>query len=180
MALEIASRKFDGQPLIVDGTDRFKRDVMTLAGKYKFDVRFSDPAMERARVAADIAKSAKPKRIEFTSHQREEGTGMEVVDADTASPLNTWVALRNAHLGKVQDLLPHRLWKPTDAGSCIYQGKRKVEGGQEILLLRKGTEMLVMPASAQVVAKVSRLRIGQNVKLDPRGRFVSANEIERD
>jgi len=180
MALEIASRKFDGQPLVVEGTDQFKQDVAALARKYKFDVRFADPEMESARVAADIAKSAKLKRIEFTSLQREEGTGMEVVDADTASPLSTWVASRNAHLGKVQNILPHRLWKPTDAGSCIYQGKRKVEGGQEILLLQKGTEMLVMPASAQVVAKISRLRIGQAVKLDPRGRFVSANEIERE
>jgi len=177
MALEIAYRKFDGQPLIVDGTDRFKRDVMTLARKYKFDVRFADPVMESARVAPHLVRRAEPKKPEFPASPPEDRAGVAL---GTATPLDGWIASRNAHLGKVQDILPHRLWTSTDAGRCTYQGRRKVDGGQEILLLRKGTEMLVMPASSRVVAKVSRLRIGQTVKLDQRGRFVSANDILMD
>ena len=44
--------------------------------------------------------------------------------------------------------------------------------GSEVLLLKRGDEMLVKPAGPRVVAKASRWRIGASVTLDARGRFL--------
>ena len=63
-----------------------------------------------------------------------------------------------------------------DAGPAIYQGRRKMADGTEVLLLKRGDEMLVRPASANVVAKASRWRIGRQVTLDARGRFVGVSK----
>jgi hypothetical protein len=52
LALDLASKRFTGQPLIVEGQDQFKKDVARLAGIYNINVRFADPAMEQARQAA--------------------------------------------------------------------------------------------------------------------------------
>lgn len=49
VALELASKHFDGQPLIVEGTDEFRQEVAQLAGMHGFKVRFADPAMEQVR-----------------------------------------------------------------------------------------------------------------------------------
>ena len=48
-----------------------------------------------------------------------------------------------------------------------------MEDGTEVLLLKRGDEMLVKPSTANVVAKASRWPIGTPVKLDARGRFIS-------
>ncbi|HEP8823954.1 TPA: relaxase/mobilization nuclease domain-containing protein [Pseudomonas aeruginosa] len=48
-ALELASKRFEGQALIVEGTDEFRLEVAQLAGMHGLKVTFTDPAMERMR-----------------------------------------------------------------------------------------------------------------------------------
>ena len=67
----------------------------------------------------------------------------------------------------------------TDAGNAIYQGRRKMMDGSEVLLLKKGNDMLVKPCSSRVVAKASRWKIGRSVFIDRQGRFIGkSKEIE--
>ncbi|EJC4687188.1 relaxase/mobilization nuclease domain-containing protein [Salmonella enterica] len=49
VALELASKRFQGQALIVEGTDEFRLEVAQLAGMHGLKVTFTDPAMERMR-----------------------------------------------------------------------------------------------------------------------------------
>jgi len=49
VALALASERFDGHPLIVEGTDQFKRDVAQLAGIHRLNVTFIDFSMEKIR-----------------------------------------------------------------------------------------------------------------------------------
>ncbi|EEE2912089.1 relaxase/mobilization nuclease domain-containing protein [Salmonella enterica subsp. enterica serovar Uganda] len=49
VALELASKRFEGQTLIVEGTDEFRLEVAQLAGMHGLKVTFTDPAMEQMR-----------------------------------------------------------------------------------------------------------------------------------
>ena len=47
-----------------------------------------------------------------------------------------------------------------------------MQDGSEVLLLKRGEEMLVKDASPAVAAKASKWKIGRRVQLDARGRFI--------
>lgn len=47
VALELASKRFEGQALIVEGTDEFRLEVAQLAGMHGLKVTFTAPAMEQ-------------------------------------------------------------------------------------------------------------------------------------
>ena len=49
VALELASKRFEGETPIVEGTDEFRLEVAQLAGMHGLKVTFTDPAMERMR-----------------------------------------------------------------------------------------------------------------------------------
>lgn len=49
VALELASKRFEGQALIVEGTDEFRLEVAQLAGMHGLKVTFTDPSMEQMR-----------------------------------------------------------------------------------------------------------------------------------
>ncbi|WP_051621933.1 TraI/MobA(P) family conjugative relaxase [Acidocella facilis] len=51
VALSLAAERFKGQPLDVQGSDQFRKDVARLAGMHGVKVRFSDPSLEIARQA---------------------------------------------------------------------------------------------------------------------------------
>lgn len=48
-ALELAAKRFNGQALIVEGSEDFKKEVARLANIRSVNVRFADPAMEKIR-----------------------------------------------------------------------------------------------------------------------------------
>lgn len=52
IALELASKRFTGKALVVEGHASFKEEVARLAGAQGLQVRFSDPGMEKTRQAA--------------------------------------------------------------------------------------------------------------------------------
>lgn len=54
-----------------------------------------------------------------------------------------------------------------------------MEDGSEVLLLKRGNEMLVKPSGPRVVAKASKWKVGRVVELDARGRFIDkSNSVE--
>lgn len=262
VALELAAARFDGQPLIVEGSQSFREEVARLAAMHKVNVRFADPAMEQARQQAMAEKEANASaaystlvehgaapyehrpggRSSYFATLEDAGgtrttlwgvdldraiaasgaqigdrvalnvTAMEPVTlpngeeatrnrwevkvapkekpqpqerpqtkqkADTLphSPLvDKWIEKRNDARDKISSIDYTRLWTTSDAGPAIYQGRRRLEDGSEILLLKRGNEMLVKPAGPRVVAKLSKVRIGTTVKLDARGRFINYSQ----
>lgn len=89
--------------------------------------------------------------------------------------LAQWIKKRNEQRDKISSIDYHRVWNPADAGKASYQGRRKMEDGTEVLLLKRGDELLVKPSGPRVVAKASKWKLGQTVQLDARGRFTERN-----
>ncbi|WP_227654422.1 TraI/MobA(P) family conjugative relaxase [Klebsiella pneumoniae] len=70
VALELASKRFEGQALIVEGTDEFRLEVAELAGMHGLKVTFTDPAMEQMRrETAEHKEMEKAFRIKTYSHR---------------------------------------------------------------------------------------------------------------
>lgn len=155
VALSLAGARFPGQALIVEGTKEFKAHVATLAGQHGLDVAFSDVELEKVRKSALRLKNA----TQESAH----------------AAVTNWIEGRNKLRSKISDIDYTRPWVPSDAGQAEYRGRRKMEDGSEVLLLRKGGEILVKPSTPAVVAKASRIRIGQAVTLDARGRITDTS-----
>lgn len=161
LALSLASDRFAGQALVIDGTDAFKAAVIEAATVPGVDVRFADPVMEQARQAAvarvhpELAKDRVPDR----------------------APSVAYVEQRNALRGRIHDIPPHRLWAPTDAGPTEYAGRRRFADGSEAVLLRDAGGIAVMPVTWRQAAKASRWTPGQLVVTDDRGRFVDPARV---
>ncbi len=173
MALEVASKKFDGQPLIVEGSEQFRRDVAILAGRYGYNVCFADPAIEGLRVQEISYKDSQQEvggPFKDTSTSRGESKNIEENQDDV---IQKWLTNRNQIRDKLSSVQYHRLWLPADAGRVNYAGRRALDDGSEVLLFERGGETLVKPSSPRVVAKASKWRIGRPVEIDARGRIAS-------
>jgi hypothetical protein len=218
VALELASKRFEGQALIVEGTAEFRQEVAQLAGMHGLNVRFVDPAMEQARQATAEAKAmemewqaeikgqgqtpkGKASAAKSSANQPEKRTEIDDMEAAWKAEINqpnrtpierlktgqgdqtkapvygdlvaeNWINERNKKRDKISSIDYHRLWAPSDAGKATYQGRRRMDDGSEVLLLKRGDEMLVKPSGPRVVAKASKFKLGQSVQLDARGRFI--------
>lgn len=222
VALELASKRFEGQALIVEGTAEFRQEVAKLAGMHGLNVRFVDPMMEQARQTAAEAKAmemafqaeikgrgqapkGKANPVNPSANQPEKRTDAEKMEAAWQAEINPtnrtpnertkagqgdqpgapvsadlaaskWIEERNEKRDKISSIDYHRLWTSADAGKAIYQGRRRMDDGSEVLLLKRGDEMLVKPSGPRVVAKASKFKLGQSVKLDARGRFIDGEK----
>lgn len=254
VALELSSKRFEGQPLIVEGTPEFREEVARLAGLHKLNVSFADPAMEEMRLQgvgqreddsrnqvgrfdtlvehgnAPYQHKDGNRRSYFVTLQADNGAektvwGVDLEraveasgatvgdlvsldhvdaapvdlpqggkamrnqwqmtvapkekaerDADSSESVHKFVHKRNEQRDKISSIDYHRVWTPEDAGKATYQGRRKMEDGTEVLLLKRGDEMLVKESGPRVVAKASKFKLGQSVQLDARGRFVDGSK----
>lgn len=167
VALTLAAERFEGQALDVRGTEQFRRDVAELAALHKIRVTFADPAMEARRQAA-MPAALPPAALHPAERPQAPPQSGEAV-----SPvILQWIDKRNSDRGKISSICYNRIWTSADAGAAIYQGRRRMTDGSEVLLLQRGTDMLVKPAGPRVVAKASRWRVGQAILVDARGRFI--------
>lgn len=156
VAIELASKRFKGQSLIVEGTEDFRREIAQLAGMHNLKVQFTDPIMEQSRLEVIANK----------------GKQLSIV-------MEQWIAERNKNDGKVSLFNHHRVWQGSDAGVTSYTGRRRMKDGSEVLLLKRGNEILVKPASAGDLMKAAKWKLGRLVQLDERGSFIlKNNEIE--
>lgn len=180
VALELASQKFEGQALIVEGSAAFRQEVAMLAGLHKLNVRFADPAMEQTRQAVDEARGDETERLTEIKRQ----TAQEKPVAPIGPPggmvasgaVANWIEARNKKRDNISSIAYHRPWMSTDVGKMTYQGRRRMDDGTEVLLLKRGDEILVKPSGARVVAKAAKWKLGRPVRLDARGRFVDQGE----
>ncbi len=79
------------------------------------------------------------------------------------TPVEQYVAERNATRLRVSGLEPHRPFEPVD-GPLTYAGRRVVDG-QPLALLRSGDEILVMEVHPDQQARISRFRTGQTIEV---------------
>lgn len=161
LALSLAADKYAGQPLEVRGSNAFKAAIIEVAAIEGFAVTFADKDMEQARQKAVQIREGEQERT-----------------AAGISAAQNYANNRNAMRGKVDDVPPHRLWQPTDAGPAEYAGRRRFADGTEAVLLKIGAEVAVMPVTGNQAAKASKWTVGDLVVTDNRGRFKDTGRKE--
>lgn len=174
VALTLAAEKFAGQSLIVEGTDAFKADVARLAGLHQIKVTFQGVGMEAVRqtAAAEAATPTRPAQTAGVVAPKEVAQGPQKGAEKPTDAVTAWIDKRNSDRDKISSIDYHRKWEGKDAGAATYQGRRRMDDGSEVLLLQRGEEILVKPASSAVVAKASKWKVGRAVQLDTRGRLI--------
>ena len=158
LALSLAAQRYAGQALIVNGSAAFKAHVASVAAQRGLAVQFADPSLEALRT-----KGRQP----VAAPEERGSTGGEV-----SNGIETFVAERNRQRELTGTIVHHVAFKPADAGSFAYRGRRQLPTGGEAVLLQRGETMYVMRVTAAQAAKASTLRVGQSVETDARGRFV--------
>ncbi len=164
LALSLAADRFGDRPLVVDGTDDFKRQLAQLAAVEGMAVTFADPAMEAER-KRQVATAQQRPALQPSQPTLTRGR------AEDRPEITAFIESRNEAGRKVTEIPPHRAWTPTDSGDAVYTGRRQIAGGIEAVLLDRDGETLVKVVSAAQAAKASTWRVGDTVRTDDRGRF---------
>ncbi len=152
LAVALASDRFEGQDLVVEGTDAFKAAVVEAAAIPGLDVTFADPALEAARQAKIAERQIRP-----------------AVEPEAAR----YVRERNEVRAKVEGVKPHRLWHSTDASEVTYRGRRQFEDGTGALLWEKEGEVLVQAVSAAQARRAHYFTMDAAFEVDRSGRASS-------
>jgi len=159
MALRLASRRFPGQSIVVDGPEEFTRQVRDAA--------------QLSNIPIVTRREAQQGKV--LKQHKSLTKGM----APPSSGVIAWIADRNRMRERISDIYYHRLWVPADAGEVIYRGRRHA-GDTEVVLLEHGREMLVMPVTHAQAAKASTWQLGKVVLIDDRQRFRERSGQRRD
>jgi cellobiose-specific phosphotransferase system component IIA len=157
LALTLATERFQNQPLDVQGSLDFKRQLVQLAAQHQMALTFKDKALEQER--QHLIQQG-------TMHAR--GSSM-VTDESIPPALQAYITQRNLVRERVQHLKPHRAWSAQDKGTMIYQGRRTLTDGSEAILLETQDAMLVKPV--QRPEDFKGLSVGQRIQLDENGQW---------
>lgn len=154
LALSLAAERFEGQALVLEGTEDFKAAIVEVAALPGFQVTFADPEMQKA--------------MEIAQRERAERDQARAVGGVAG-----YVAARNQLRERVEDVLEHRAWSVAEVGVFQYAGRRSFEDGSEAVLLRRDDTIFVKIATDAQMAKASKFARGSEVVVDSQGRFRS-------
>jgi hypothetical protein len=147
LALSIASERFENQPLDVQGSDEFKKEVVHLAAQYNLKVIFKNPVLELDRV-----------RLSENKNQR------NASDSKLNHALQAFVTKRNLMRERMNNLKVHRVWTEHETGSFIYQGRRTLADDSQAVLLETPDAMVVKLVASE--SECQGLKVGQTVYLE--------------
>lgn len=173
IALTLAAERFQGQALIVEGTDEFRAEVARLAGLKSVAVRFADADMEAQRQAAIPAPVTPTKPVPPVLPQT-----VKTPEKPPVSAVDAYIADRNKARERISSIDYNRRWGQGDAGPVKYLGRRAMSDGTEVVLLGRKGETLVKPVSSAVAAKAAGWKVGRMVTVDARGRFVDNSKAK--
>jgi len=140
-ALKMAMQRFGGR-ITVNGTDGFRKQAIEAGAKLR--VTFTNPEMEKQRLALVVANTTK---------------------SDVSA---LYIAERNETRSKGIDILPHRRYADTDAGTLPFAGIRQIEG-KSLMLLQTHSEILVLPIDDAIANRSQRLKIGTPIEVNAQG-----------
>ncbi len=182
LSLILARERFVGS-ITVTGDERYRQSILDAAVTYGFDIRFKDQELEAQRLAGlSRARSAEQPEPPFQGGSRQSDLRKDPSPPDLErgeEGARAYVDERNGlrqRRAEIQDIPPHRLWSPSDAGPATYiRNVRFADHDSEGVILSKGDAYLVKPVTGAQAARVgAHLRRGDMVSLDARGRFVQA------
>jgi len=182
LSLILARGRFVG-PITVTGDERYRQAILDAAVTYGFEIRFKDQELEAQRQAGlSHARSAEqpepPSKGASRQSDLRKGASLQGPERGDEGA-RAYVDERNElrlRRPEIQDIPPHRLWSPSDAGPATYiRNVRFADHDSEGVILSKGDAYLVKPVTAAQAARAgAHFQRGAMVSLDARGRFVQA------
>lgn len=142
-ALSVAASRH-GSTLNIDGDSSFKTKVAQVAARLSLAVTFDDPKLEQLRRTLAAGDSSK-----------KEAAGQ-------------YIRERNEKHAKGFDIMKHRHFASSDAGTLEFAGNRKV-AGQSLALFKKGDEVVVLPVSEVAALQLKRQTIGRPLEVSISG-----------
>jgi hypothetical protein len=149
LALTLATVRFSGQRLLVDGSADFGLSLARAARHQSTPVEFADAALEQERCAP--------------------GTPSPGVSADTPTAIEEFVAQHNHLRSRDSSLDFLKVWTPSDAGSVVYLGVHRLNEGSPVLLLKRSDTTLVMRVSEPQASQASAWTVGATVQVEEGG-----------
>ena len=135
--LKRAAERYEGG-LTAYGSDDFQLRIARVAGANHLAVSFVDPALEKARAAAQAA---------------------------APTPINKaaleYITERNSKRDRIAGIPFHRMWRAEDAGELTFVGLRVI-AQQDLLIASNGTENLVLPITPE-----QRIHLARHQRLIP-------------
>jgi hypothetical protein len=144
-SLKIAMQRF-GSTLAINGTETFRRQAVEVAARTNMKLSFTSPELEAQR-----------KTLAATS--------THTTDTDAAA---LYIQERTETRSKGIDILPHRRYADSDAGTHSFAGIRQVEG-KTLMLLQTPSEMLVLSIDDTTAYRIRHLSIGDTVEINTQG-----------
>ena len=137
VALRMAMHRY-GETITVNGSSAFKDLVAMAAATARLQIRFDDPTLEQRRVDLSAVK----------------------VFCDVCA--EQYIQERNEKRERISDILEHRAFCSSDAGTAEFRGLRQVNG-RSLALLQRDQVILVLPVESSTAASLKRLGLGEEV-----------------
>lgn len=164
LALTMAAERFQRQPLDVQGSSDFKRQLVQLAAQHQMAVTFKDEALEQERQQLIQQSTMQAKQSAL------------VADDSIPLALQAYITQRNLVRERVQNLKFHRAWTAQDKGTVIYQGRRTLTDGSEVVLLE--TKEATLVKRVQRSENFKNISVGQAVQLDEKGQWQRQGQVK--
>ncbi|GAA5110046.1 MULTISPECIES: TraI/MobA(P) family conjugative relaxase [Bartonella] len=136
LALSLAIEKFKDQPLVLNGTEEFKKEVAQLAGIHNMNVNFDDPILNTLK-------------NEVKQHNRD----------NIDNSLQEWIEERNKYTGN----LPHVVWNGEES-VFNYVGRRKIRE-KNFLLFEENQRIFVKETTKRGFIQAGYWKKGTKVKI---------------
>lgn len=150
IALKMASEKFAGQALNINGDEQFKTTVAILAARNKLNVKFSDPKLEAIKNNVIKEMTAKPEK----------------------DPIAKWIDERNQYNKNDKTFKMFDVKMP--ATTFNYYGRRKV-ADQYVLLVDDGQNILTKEITPNEYIRLKFYQKGEKVEIN-NGKFKRIHE----
>ncbi|AQX17990.1 hypothetical protein BA1379B_001430 [Bartonella sp. A1379B] len=153
IALNIAIEKFKDQPLVLNGTEKFKTEVAQLAGIHGINAIFSDP---RLNILKEKVEKSRESNID--------------------DPIKIWLNKRNQY---AKNLL-HVMWNGEE-DILKYVGRRRIEERSVLLFepINAKKVIFIKEASKRAFIQAQYWKIGEKIKVTKDGyQKLSNKEIE--
>jgi hypothetical protein len=130
-----------GTTVKTQGRDSFQVRLARVAGLNHLQIHFHDPVIEKVRLDARA-----------------------IAPVPVSRAAQSYIDERNSKRDRISDIPFHRLWQTSDAGQLVFSGLRVVDQ-QNLMLVSKGDEMLVLPISPQQRRHLAPLQRGTRLTI---------------
>ncbi|MBA4143580.1 MAG: relaxase/mobilization nuclease domain-containing protein [Nitrosospira sp.] len=158
IALHLAVRRF-GPRITLTGDADFRERVLRTSEALNLSITFTSEAQQQIhRPVPDELQRIKPQRVMLP----------DAISPDEEAA-RRYIAEREMKRQQIAGIPRHVLGDVERQGQLRYAGWRRVDGQLLLLAKTRADEIAVMPADAAMIARISRVKLGETIRLEERG-----------